>query len=107
MTDRFAEFWQLYPRHEAKLAARKAYARVLKVTDHETVMKRLDIYKSAMWCNREIQALKSGLHYTSFYPLAATFLNREEWDRAEALEDESEPPLFAACKNAKVSNGLR
>ena len=40
----FLQFWQLYPRQEAKGRAEKAYLAALELTDHETIMAACQAY---------------------------------------------------------------
>jgi hypothetical protein len=52
----FEAFWAAYPRRVAKLAAQKAYAKALKLTTHETIMRGVERYKAgkpdyADWCH--------------------------------------------------------
>ena len=91
----FSEFYAEYPRHEARAAAERAYNAAVKRTTHDDIMLRLRLYKSTEWAMREIDAMIQGRQRNSFYPLAATFLRREDWGvRAEALEDEEPVPTL-------------
>ena len=91
----FSEFIAEYPRHEARAAAERAYNAALKQTTHEEIMLRLRLYKSTEWAMREIDAISNGRRRNSFYPLAATFLRREDWwERTEALADEEPVPTL-------------
>lgn len=52
----FDEFWRVYPRRVAKLAAKKAYVKALKLTTHEEIMAGVARYKAgkpdyADWCH--------------------------------------------------------
>ena len=63
----FDEFWAAYPRRVAKIAARRAYDKALKLTDHETIMRGVENYKLHKpdyqdWCH------------------PATWLNGGRWD---------------------------
>lgn len=63
----FEAFWAAYPRRVAKLAAKKAYDKALKLTTHEEIMAGVARYKAgkpdyADWCH------------------AATWLNQGRWD---------------------------
>ena len=82
----FSEFYAEYPRQEARAAAERAYNAAVKRTTHEEIMLRLRLYKSTEWAMREIDAMSQGRRRNSLYPLAATFLRREDW--GEPVSDE-------------------
>ena len=69
----FIEFWKLYPRKVAKVAAQRSWKR-LKVKDIDDIFK---VYKEHLirWRGTEIQ----------FVPHASTWINQRRW------EDELEP----------------
>ncbi len=74
-SDAFEDFWKAYPRKVGKGAARKAYAKALRFTDHDTIMGALSDQRPAM------EAKES-----QYIPHASTWLNQERW------EDEPEEP---------------
>ena len=80
--DRFAafdKFWELYPRHVSKAAARKAFGRQIKtMTAFERAMEALGHQRPAMMLNQ-----------SQFRPHPATWLNQERWDD----EDEESPGI--------------
>ncbi len=70
----FDAFWQAYPRKVAKAAARKAYAKALRLTDHATILEGLEAYKRGKpdycdWCH------------------ASTWLNGERWEDEYEVDD--------------------
>ncbi len=71
--EKFLEFWKLYPRKVAKVAAQRSWKR-LKVKDIDDIFK---VYKGHLirWRGTEIQ----------FVPHASTWINQRRW------EDELEP----------------
>ena len=71
--EKFLEFWKLYPRKVAKVAAQRSWKR-LKVKDIDDIFK---VYKEHLirWRGTEIQ----------FVPHASTWINQRRW------EDELEP----------------
>jgi len=77
--DHFDEFWQAYPRKVGKGAARKSYAKALRITDHDTIMGALSDQRLAM----EAKEAK-------FIPHPSTWLNQERW------EDEAEEPTSSS-----------
>jgi outer membrane murein-binding lipoprotein Lpp len=71
---RFEEFWSLYPRKVGKIAARKAWAKAVRLAGHAAVIEGLRA-QSAELAGREPQ----------FCPHPATWLNRGSWaDEPEA-----------------------
>lgn len=64
--DRFDEFWTHYPRKEAKIDARKAWAKITKKTDPQTVIDGVTDYKF----NPDRQ----------FIPLAGSWLRGQRWE---------------------------
>jgi hypothetical protein len=65
--DRFEEFWQHYPRKEAKGRALKAWEKAVKTTNRQLIIDAAEIY---------------GKSYTGeykFIPLPATWLNDMKW----------------------------
>ena len=75
----FDEFWAIYPRKVGKGAARKAYAKALKVARHDDIMWGL---------SQQIDGMKA--KEKQFIPHASTWLNEERWD------DEPEQPNSVA-----------
>lgn len=73
----FETFWSAYPRRIAKGAARQAFARAIRKTTLETLLKALEAY---------IRHKPDTIDYCH----AATWLNQERW------EDEWEPVKVAA-----------
>lgn len=63
----FERFWDAYPRKEAKGAARKAWATVIKSADPETVIAGAERFRDTP--SRE----------SRFTPHPATWLNAERW----------------------------
>lgn len=83
----FAEFWEAYPRKEAKGAAIKAYAKALTLTDPATLLDALD----RNWPSRK---------YT---PHPATWLNDQRWlDEIET----GDPVLRAVMERARRNQGF-
>ena len=74
----FDEFWQRYPRKEAKKAARKAWTKAVKVAPVYEIMAGLDRYieKKPAW--------KDWMH-------PATFLNGERWSDEYERAPEPKP----------------
>ena len=64
----FEDFWVLYPRHVAKLAARKAWART-RPADHVAILEALVSWRP-VWKDKDPEYL----------PHAATWLNGERWE---------------------------
>ena len=77
--DHFDEFWQAYPRKVGKGAARKAYSKALRLTDHDTIMGALSDQRPAMEAKEP-----------KFIPHPSTWLNQERW------EDEPEEPTSSS-----------
>lgn len=71
----FGEFYARYPRKVGKGSARRAYAKALKVTTHDSIMFGLSQQLASMEAKDK-----------QFIPHPATWLNRESWD------DEPEEP---------------
>ena len=92
MTD-FDAFYAEYPRHEARAAAERAYNAALKQTTHDDIMLRLRLYKSTEWAMREIDAMIQGRRRNSLYPLAATFLRREDWVEPTEIPKNDRPVM--------------
>lgn len=72
----FDDFWKAYPNKKAKIAARKAYDKALKLTTHEAIMAGVANYVAAEPWNGDKSKCK--------HP--ATWLNAGCWD------DEHEAP---------------
>ena len=68
ITESFARFWSAYPRHVAKGAARRAFAKAVKVTDAETIIEGA----------RRYGAERAGQD-PRFTAHAATWLSGERW----------------------------
>ena len=64
----FDDFWALYPRHVAKLAARKAWART-RPADHVAILEALVSWRP-VWRDKDPEYL----------PHAATWINGERWE---------------------------
>ena len=64
----FDHFWLLYPRHVAKLAARRAWAKV-NPSEHVAILEALVSWRP-VWRDKDPEYL----------PHAATWLNRERWE---------------------------
>lgn len=76
--DGFDEFWTLYPRHEGKAAARKAWRKLCPLPPLEAIRTALEWQRcSTHWLERGGQ----------FIPHPATYLNGRRW--------EDEPPSAA------------
>ena len=85
--EKFLEFWKLYPRKVAKVAAQRSWKR-LKVKDIDDIFK---VYKEHLirWRGTEIQ----------FVPHASTWINQRRW------EDELEPhPENKSSKYRNIEN---
>ena len=65
----FDEFWERYPRRIGKAAARKAYAKAMKVGTHDDIMFGLSQQMTSLTA-REAQ----------YIPHPATWLNQERWN---------------------------
>jgi hypothetical protein len=64
----FPQFWIAYPRKVGKAAAQKAYAKAIKKAEPETILARLEAWKSS-----------KGFPEPDFVPHASTWLNGERW----------------------------
>lgn len=69
--DLFEQFWQAYPKRSAKIAARKAFDRAIRLTTLETMLTAL------AWQKLQPQWLKDG---GAYIPLPTTWLNQGRWD---------------------------
>jgi hypothetical protein len=67
--DGFSEFWERYPRRIGKAAARKSYAKALKVGTHDDIMFGL---------SQQITSLTA--REAQYIPHPATWLNQERWN---------------------------
>jgi len=84
----FEEFWKVYPHKRAKGAARKAYAKARKATDHATLVAAVSAQISwGVWADPE------------YSPHAATWLNAERWN------DERGQPRNGSGQAGKPSAG--
>ena len=84
----FEEFWKLYPRKQAKGAARTAYMKALKKADHETIM--AGVRRFASDPNRQDE----------FTAHASTWLNQERWT------DEAQPAKAMTRTESSVMRAL-
>jgi hypothetical protein len=67
--DAFEDFWRVYPRHVAKAAARKAFAKAVKVAGVEAVMAGARRFAS-----------DPNLPDPQFVPHPSTWLNQGRWE---------------------------
>jgi hypothetical protein len=84
----FETFWKLYPRHEGKASAEKAYLKALKKISHSELVKALQRYKA------------HNQKHSIIFAHAASWLNGERWadeydvlvtevrEKAKAVSDE-------------------
>lgn len=72
---RFVVFWQKYPHKVAKIAARRAFANALFVTDFTTLMDGLRAYPFDPNPN--------------FWPLPTTWLNQGRWEGVQYTQPET------------------
>jgi hypothetical protein len=84
----FEEFWKLYPRKQAKGAARAAYLKALKKVDHETIMAGVRLFANDP--NRQDE----------FTAHASTWLNQERWS------DEAQPAKAMTRTESSVMRAL-
>lgn len=95
-TDRFDEFWKLYPRKIAKPAAHKAYLKALKETDHATLVAGLSAQIS--W---------GVFGEPEFTPHAATWLNKGRWsDERDAERGSSVATRANAGRSRSGADGI-
>ena len=66
-TPEFERFWKVYPNKTGKGAARKSFAKAMKMTDLDSLLAGVDRYSKS-------QTVKDG-----FVCLPATWLNQERW----------------------------
>ena len=85
----FETWWQVYPRREAKAAARKAYAKAVRDTDPDRILVGTGRYRDDP--NRD----------PAFTPHPATWLNAGRWD------DEPLPPRLGLRAVAGLAPGQR
>lgn len=69
--DDFDTFWRAYPRRVGKGDARKAFAKALKKTSIDRILKAL------AWQQHQPQWIRDG---GAFVPHPTTWLNQERWD---------------------------
>lgn len=74
----FTEFWSVYPRRIAKIAARKAYDKALRITTHERIM------AAAVQYARIYSVPAQGFRPDPKHP--TTWLNGGCWDDESAPE---------------------
>lgn len=67
----FNDFWDFYPRREAKAAAKKVYARALAKTTPEAMAEAVRLYAEE-WKERPAKDRR-------FIPHPTTWLNQERW----------------------------
>lgn len=83
MVDEFEQFWKAYPRRVKKAAARKSFAKAMKLTDIGAILEAIEQYK---------------LYKPSYqdYAHPSTWLNGERWDDEWCSEDQELPecPIF-------------
>lgn len=83
----FDEFWAAYPRKVGKGAARKAYAKAIRIASHDDIMFGL---------SQQIPAMQS--KEKQFVPHPGTWLNQERWS------DEPEQPNPVAGRAGSQAN---
>lgn len=89
-SDRFDEFWAVYPRKEKKPAAQKAYLRAIERADEDAIIEAAERYADA---RRELP--KDEQRYTK-HP--ATWLNNDCWnDDIEDGKDSRWPKGWKSC----------
>jgi hypothetical protein len=71
----FGQFWNSYPRREAKLAALKAYEKARRLATADEILAGVERYKARMPDERR------------YRPLPATFLNQGRWMDEDDIED--------------------
>ena len=76
----FGQFWNSYPRREAKLAALQAYEKARRLATADEILAGVERYKARMPEERQ------------YRPLPATFLNQGRW------MDEDEPEIVAPTR---------
>lgn len=69
--NKFDEFWSICRRKVKKGYARKAYAKALKIADHDTIMAGM---------KRSVEYWDSQGTQTQFIPHPSTWLNGECWE---------------------------
>lgn len=67
--DSFNQFWEAYPRKEAKAAARKAWQKI-KQKDYEQIISDIAMRKNNNWKGKDKQ----------YIPLPASYLNGKRWN---------------------------
>jgi uncharacterized protein YdaU (DUF1376 family) len=85
--DQFDDFWKRYPLKKAKAAAKAAYPKALRKTDHATLVRQLD------------HQIRCGVWEGGFGPHGATWLNGERWN------DECKPRGFAGMAGRPAPGG--
>jgi hypothetical protein len=89
--DGFTEFWAMYPRKIGKGAARTAYRRALKKTEHPNILTALHLYNLTRPQDPQ------------YIPHPSTWLNQERWaDETENLHPTNKPdpqPQWQPCGN--------
>ena len=81
----FDRFWMIYPRHEAKAAARKAFAKAVKLAEPSVILEGANRYRNDP--NRD----------PAFTAHPSTWLNKGQWDD-EPLPSQ-QPRLLAVAGN--------
>ncbi len=79
--DDFDDFWQAYPRKVGKAAARKAFAKALKVATVDEI---------AFGLSGQVSALSA--KEKQFIPHASTWLNGERWNDEIEKPHSGRPP---------------
>jgi len=78
-SEEFDQFWKLYPRHEAKKAAIRAFEKARKEAPLEAILNKL-------------RAAKEKWTEEKYTPYPATWLNREGWDAEPATNGNGHIP---------------
>jgi hypothetical protein len=73
--DAFTRFWAVYPRHDAREPARKAFARAIKDTDPEVIIARAKVYALT-----EQMRLKRPGQRPQHTAMAKNWLSERRWE---------------------------
>lgn len=90
-SEEFATFWRMYPRKEAKGAARKAFAKAITLASFEDIMAGLE---------RQVPILLGKDPQYIAHP--ATWLNQERWED-ELIPNNSTNPKHGSLANAAAA----
>jgi hypothetical protein len=90
LSEEFDQFWQAYPRREAKLAALKAYKNARRLATAEDILAGVRQYKLRMPEDRQ------------YRPLPASFLNAGRW--MDEPDVELEQPVKWECTHTPRCN---